>query len=81
MHLLMIWRRLSDRLAEAVPYETAELFPRSQRIGACFVKGKYTVTAGRSLFEAVTALEVLEKSAEIHLKAEFFGRRGISVFF
>ena len=59
--------------AEAVPYETAELSRALSESAACFVKGKYTVTAGRSLFEAVTALEVLEKSAEIHLKAEFLG--------
>lgn len=66
--------------AEAVPYETAELSRALSESAACFVKGKYTVTAGRSLFEAVTALEVLEKSAEIHLKAEFLGARNICLF-
>ena len=59
--------------AEAVPYETGEIARALGESAACFVKGKYTVTAGRSLYEAVTALEVLEKSAEVHLKAEFLG--------
>lgn len=59
--------------AEAVSCDCAEISRALCESAACFVKGKYTVTAGRSLYEAVTALEVLEKSAEIHLKAEFLG--------
>ena len=33
----------------------------------------YTVTAGRNLYEAVVAMTVLEKSAEVFLKAEVLG--------
>lgn len=39
----------------------------------CFVKNKYTITVGRNPFEAVTALTVLEKSAEVFTKAEKIG--------
>ena len=39
----------------------------------CMVKDRYTISTGRSLFEAVTALQVLEKSAEVNIKAEVLG--------
>lgn len=40
---------------------------------ACLVKDHYTITTGRNLYEAVVALTVLEKSAEINTKAEVLG--------
>ena len=39
----------------------------------CLVKDHYTMTTGRNLYEAVVALTVLEKSAELHTKAEVLG--------
>lgn len=40
----------------------------------CFIKGKgVTITTGRDLYEAVVALTVLEKNAEVNLKAEALG--------
>ena len=39
----------------------------------CFVRDRYTLTAGRSLYEAVIALQVLEKSAEVNQKAGVLG--------
>ena len=39
----------------------------------CFVRGKYTITAGRTPYEAVVALTVLEKAAEVQIKAEKIG--------
>ena len=36
-------------------------------------KDRYTICTGRSLFEAVTALQVLEKQAEVALKAQVLG--------
>lgn len=49
-----------------------------RRAAGCFVQdgpgGKnYTITTGRNLFEAVVALDVLEKSAEVNLKADVLG--------
>ena len=40
---------------------------------ACLVKDHYTITTGRNLYEAVVALTVLEKSAELNTKAEVLG--------
>jgi len=39
----------------------------------CLVKDHYTITTGRNLYEAVVALMVLEKSAELNTKAEVLG--------
>ncbi|MBR4020657.1 MAG: hypothetical protein IKI99_05030 [Firmicutes bacterium] len=39
----------------------------------CLVKDHYTITTGRNLYEAVVALTVLEKSAELNTKAEVLG--------
>lgn len=39
----------------------------------CLVKDHYTMTTGRNLYEAVVALTVLEKSAELNAKAEVLG--------
>lgn len=40
---------------------------------ACIVKDKYTLFTGRNLYEAVVAMLVLEKSAEVFLKAQVLG--------
>ena len=39
----------------------------------CLVKDHYTITTGRNLYEAVVALTVLEKSAELNTKADALG--------
>lgn len=39
----------------------------------CFARDKYTITVGRNPYEAVVALMVLEKSAEVFTKAERLG--------
>ena len=55
--------------AEVTAYDLCQIRGALEESAACFAAEKYTVTCGRSLFEAVTALEVLEKQAEVHLKA------------
>ncbi len=59
--------------AETVPYESSAMHDALCKASGCFVKGRYTLCKGRSLFEAVTCLEVLEKQAEVHLKAQVLG--------
>lgn len=44
-----------------------------KKSSGCLVKDHYTITTGRNLYEAVTALTVLEKSAELNTKAEVLG--------
>lgn len=56
-----------------VEYEERELSRALRKTSGCFVRGKYTLTTGRNLYEAVVALEVLEKAAEIDLKAGLIG--------
>ncbi|MGN1383608.1 MAG: class II aldolase/adducin family protein [Eubacterium sp.] len=40
---------------------------------AVLLKGRYAVTCGRTLYEAYTALLVLEKSAKVNIKASVIG--------
>lgn len=58
---------------ELVQYDERALSRALHKASGCFVRDKYTVTTGRNLYEAVIALEVLEKAAEIDLKAELIG--------
>ncbi|MFQ9891599.1 MAG: hypothetical protein ACLRWH_00155 [Emergencia sp.] len=59
--------------AETVDYEEKKIRKALKKSTGCFVKDRYTISTGRSLFEAVTALKVLEKSAEINIKAQVLG--------
>ncbi|MGF6376593.1 hypothetical protein M2140_001670 [Clostridiales Family XIII bacterium PM5-7] len=59
--------------AKVVPYERDAIFAALEKSAACLVEDRYTICVGRTLFEAVTALNVLEKSAEVMLKAEVLG--------
>lgn len=59
--------------AEVTAYDLCQIRTALQESAACLAAGKYTITIGRSLFEAATALEVLEKQAEVHLKAGVLG--------
>lgn len=59
--------------AEVTAYDLCQIRSALAEAAACLAAGKYTITIGRSLFEAVTALEVLEKQAEVHLKAGVLG--------
>jgi len=56
-----------------VPYDEKSIIAALRHKTACFVKDHYTITLGRTLYEAVVALHVLEKSAEIHAKAAVLG--------
>lgn len=63
---------------ETVSYEKKAIDDALKKATGCFVKEKrtekgYTITTGRNLYEAVVALTVLEKSAEVNLKAEALG--------
>ena len=58
---------------EVLPYEEPQIKAALQHAAGCFVKDRYTICTGRSLFEAVTALQVLEKQAEVALKAQVLG--------
>lgn len=69
-----------DDMAQIVGYQVfiAEYGEESVRealreASGCFVRDRYTLTAGRSLYEAVIALQVLEKSAEVNQKAGVLG--------
>lgn len=59
--------------AEIIPYDGEKIGRALQEAAGCFVRDRYTITVGRSLFEAVVALQVLEKSAEVSLKADVLG--------
>lgn len=57
-----------------VDYSEKAVVRSLSRSAACLVRDRgYTITTGRSLYEAVVALTVLEKSAEVNLKAEVLG--------
>lgn len=58
---------------ETVEYQEEKVKHALANAEGCFIKGRYTMTLGRSLYEAAVALEVLEKSAEVNLKAEVLG--------
>ena len=59
--------------AYVVPYDEKAVKRALSKAAGCFVRGRYTVTLGRTLYEAVVALTVLEKSAEINTKAAVLG--------
>lgn len=59
--------------ASVIPYEKSAVMKALKKSAGCLVADKYTISVGRNLFEAVTALTVLEKSAEVVLKAEVLG--------
>lgn len=58
---------------ETVDYEEESLRAALAETEGCFVKDRCTITKGRNIYEALTALTVLEKSAEVNLKAEVLG--------
>lgn len=59
---------------QTVSYEKSAIYGALRKATGCFVKDRdVTITCGRSLYEAVVALTVLEKSAEVSLKAEAIG--------
>lgn len=62
---------------KVVEYNAEEVSRALKKTAGCMVKDRYTLTTGRSLYEAVVALRVLEKSAEVNLKADVIG--GVSV--
>ncbi len=59
--------------AKCVPYGERAITRALHSAAGCLVKDHYTITMGRNLYEAVVALTVLEKSAEINTKAEVLG--------
>ncbi|WP_419025669.1 hypothetical protein [Emergencia sp.] len=64
---------------QTVSYEKEAVDTALKKATGCFIKEKdhakkgFTITTGRNLYEAVVALTVLEKSAEVNLKAEALG--------
>lgn len=56
-----------------VHYDEKALTRALRKASGCFVRDKYTITTGRNLYEAVIALDVLEKAAEIDMKADLIG--------
>ena len=60
---------------ETVSYDEQAVKNALKKTEGCFVrdKGGVTITCGRNLYEAVVALTILEKSAEVNLKAEALG--------
>ncbi len=66
---------------ETVSYDSAAILRALKKSAACFVEGHYTLSIGRTKFEAQVAAEQLEKSAEIYYKARKLGGvKNISVF-
>lgn len=59
--------------AYVVHYDEKAVKRALSKAAGCFVRGRYTLTMGRNLYEAVVALTVLEKSAEINTKAVLLG--------
>ena len=59
---------------QTVTYGDKEIRSALKKAAGCFVRDKgITLTTGRNLYEAVVALTVLEKSAEVNLRAEALG--------
>ncbi len=59
---------------QTVCYEKGAIDTALGKATGCFVRDRgVTITCGRNLYEAVVALTVLEKSAEVNLKAEAIG--------
>lgn len=56
--------------APLVNYNKSEISKGLKVAAVCIVRNKYTISTGRNLYEAVVAMEVLEKSAEVFLKAQ-----------
>ena len=56
-----------------VDYNYNDIKKALKKSAGVMVKERYTITTGRTLYEAVVALTVLEKSAEINLKASVIG--------
>lgn len=54
-------------------YDMGEIKRALKKATGCLVKERYTISTGRSLFEAVVALDVLEKSAEVNIRADVLG--------
>lgn len=59
--------------APLVNNNKAEIITALNNTAGCIVKDNYTITTGRNLYEAVVAMQVLEKSAEVFLKASVLG--------
>ena len=59
--------------APFVGYSDKAISRALKKSTGCLVKDHYTITTGRNLYEAVVALTVLEKSAELNTKAEVLG--------
>ena len=58
---------------ELVDYELTQISKALKESACCIVKDKYTLSTGRTLYEAIVAMTVLEKSAEVCMKAEILG--------
>lgn len=58
---------------QCVPYDEKSIGKALRSATGCLIKDHYTLTTGRNLYEAVVALTVLEKSAEINTKAKVLG--------
>lgn len=56
-----------------VDYDKGAITRVLKKSTACIVKDKYTISTGRNLYEATVAMEVLEKAAEVYLKAQVLG--------
>ena len=56
-----------------VPYNKTQMAMKLKKADAVMVENGTLVTTGRSLYEAVVAMTVLEKSAEVILKAPVIG--------
>lgn len=58
---------------KVIPYDYKGIEKALKKAAGCMIRNNFTITAGRTIFEAIVALEVLEKSAEVNLKAEVIG--------
>lgn len=65
--------QIVGRNVKCTDYNCKKISKLLRKSSACMVRKKYNITAGRTLYEAITALKVAEKSAEVNLKAEKIG--------
>lgn len=54
-------------------YNTRSIKRALRKATSCFVVDGFTISTGRTLYEAIVAMTVLEKSAEVYLKSEILG--------
>lgn len=58
---------------ETVDYSQGQVTKALKKATGCLIKGQYTLSTGRNLYEAVVAMTVLEKAAEVCLKVDVLG--------